>query len=67
MKRIQLKVNGMHCKSCVVLIKDILEDEEGINNAQASLEDSSVEIEMEDAVTKDRISKILMDEGYIVK
>ena len=68
LKKIQLNVKGMHCKSCVVLIKDILEDEKGVEKATASLENNTVNVNFDESLTdKTKISRLLVDEGYKIK
>ena len=44
MKNIRLKVNGMHCQSCEVFIRETLEDIEGVFNASANLKKKRVDV-----------------------
>ena len=60
----KLKVKGMHCPSCEMLIKDILEDEKVevilINHRTGDLEISYNETEID----FDEIKNILKEEGH---
>ena len=62
----KLKVEGMHCKSCEMLIKDILEDEEveviSINHKTGNMEISYDE----NSVDFEEIKEILAEEGHII-
>lgn len=38
MKKIELQVKGMHCKSCEMLIKEALEEVKGVNKVDISVD-----------------------------
>ena len=60
----KLKLNGMHCPSCEMLIKDILEDEK-VNVISISHNTGDVEISYdENNVDFEKIKSILEEEGY---
>ena len=64
----EFKVNGMHCKSCEMLIKDILEDEAGVKIADASFDKGNVVIEFdENEITPQKVVELLKKEGYKVE
>tara|TARA_Y100000310_G_scaffold196122_1_gene196144 strand:- start:7324 stop:7530 length:207 start_codon:yes stop_codon:yes gene_type:complete len=68
MKKIHLKVDGMHCKSCEILIDEELEDTGAVRNVKVSFEKGSVELEFnEDKISLGRIKEIIKGEGYTVK
>lgn len=56
-----LKINGMHCKSCVNLIKLVLEE----NNVKANVEIGKADIEFNEKQTSlDKIKEIIKEQGY---
>ncbi len=64
--RMVLDVRGMHCKSCEMLIKDVLE-EIGIKS-DVSHEMGTVTVVFdENKITKDQIREAIANEGYEVK
>ncbi len=61
------KVKGMHCPSCEMLVKDSLEDEEGINNAELSHKKGTAMVDFDDSkIDENKIKSIIKDEGYEV-
>lgn len=66
--KIMLNIEGMHCKSCETLIKDELDELEGIKAANISAEKGIATIEYdEDKVDKMKIIEIIKKEGFKVK
>ncbi len=64
----KLTVTGMHCKSCEVLIKDALEEVEGVKSAVVSQAKNSVEVDFDETkVTEQKIKAIIKQEGYEAK
>jgi len=62
---INIKVKGMHCKSCVALVEDGLSKLEGVKKTKVSLEDDSVKISFDsDKVSKEKIEGELIALGY---
>ncbi len=57
-----IKVNGMHCKSCELLIIEILEDQDGINKAEVSIGKVIVNFD-EDKLNSNMIRAIIAKEG----
>lgn len=49
MKKVKLKVNGMHCSSCAMNIDFDLEDLEGVKSAKTSYAKQVTEIEFDEA------------------
>lgn len=61
----QIKVNGMHCNSCVLAVQNSLEDVEGIENAKADLESGNVQIELDtNKVSIEDINEAIQDVGF---
>ncbi len=63
MKKINLNIKGMHCKSCAMLITDVLED---LNvKSKINHETGKAEIEFdENKITSEEIKKTITKEGY---
>lgn len=59
------KVKGMHCNSCEMLIKDALEETDGVNSASASFSKGFVNVEFDQSkIDEKSIKKIIADEGF---
>jgi len=66
--RVIIMVNGMHCKSCEMLIKDVLLETAGVRKAEASFAKGSVELEFDEKmVDTARIKELIKEQGYEVK
>lgn len=64
MEKIKLKIKGMHCPSCEMLIKDALE-EIGVKNSKIDSKTGEAEIEFDDKkLTLEKIKKTIEKEGY---
>lgn len=61
----KLKIKGMHCPSCEMLIKDILEDE-GIEVLTIDHKTGDLEIQSEN-LDIEEVKKLLNEEGYEVE
>ncbi|MDP3728925.1 MAG: heavy-metal-associated domain-containing protein [bacterium] len=67
MKKLNLKVEGMHCKSCEVLIKEELEDA-GATDVQVSASKGTVIATVDEKkLTEKKVQEIIKKEGYKVK
>lgn len=67
MKNVSYNVKGMHCKSCEVLIKDDLEDMEGVQKVEVSHEKGYVKVTFDEKKLKeDNIKSAIRKEGYEV-
>ena len=65
MKEITINVNGMHCGSCEMLIKDALEDEDAIESAKLSHSDSTAIVFFdENKIDEEKIKSIIREEGF---
>jgi len=68
MKTIILNVEGMHCSSCEILIKDSLEESNGVNNVEVSHKDGTVNVSFDESKTDEELIKtIIAKEGYNVE
>ena len=66
--KITLNVEGMHCKSCEILIKSELDDIEGIEKSSVSQEKGIVEVEYdENKVDKMKIIETIKKEGFRIR
>ena len=64
MNKINLKITGMHCNSCSMLIADALEDI-GVSDSKIDAETGDAVIEFNEMkVTVEKIKKTIEDEGY---
>ena len=67
MAKISLKVKGMHCKSCDMLIKDVLSDIDGVKKVDSSFSKGLVDVEFDEKKTNVvTIKKAIEGEGYTV-
>jgi copper chaperone CopZ len=65
--KVELKIKGMHCPSCSMLITDALEDI-GVSNSKINSETGEGIIEFDESKTSvDKIKKTIKDEGYEVE
>jgi copper chaperone CopZ len=68
MKKATIKINGMHCSSCEMLIKDALDETEGVTKADVSnTRGAAIIFYDENKVTEDQLKLIIKKEGYEVK
>lgn len=67
MKNLTLKVEGMHCKSCKMIIEDNLE-ELGVEKSDVSDESGEVKVTFDESkVNEEQIKKAIEKDGYKVK
>lgn len=65
MKKIILKIEGMHCGSCVMNIEGELEDTEGIKKSKVNFAAEKAEIEYDEKkIDSKKIQSIIADLGY---
>jgi copper chaperone CopZ len=68
MKTIEMKVTGMHCKSCEMLISDALEDINGVEEVNVSYKDGCAIVNFnEEEVHEFHLKSKIRDEGYGVE
>ena len=64
MKKIKLKIKGMHCPSCEMLIKDALE-EIGVKSSKIDSKTGQAEIEFDEIkISLEEIKKTIEKGGY---
>jgi len=56
-KKLELKVSGMHCSSCEMLVKDVLSDDSGVKRVEISHKTGVLEVEYDEKQTN----------GYAIK
>ena len=67
MKKIEIKVEGMHCESCSNRLTKILNNVEGVKTAEVSLENKLAKIEYDETVAKlDDLYEAIEDAGFEV-
>ncbi|MEK7573836.1 MAG: heavy-metal-associated domain-containing protein [Patescibacteria group bacterium] len=65
MKKIKLKINGMHCSSCAMSIDMDLEDLNGVTESKTNYARQVSEIEFDDSkITTENISEQIKKTGY---
>jgi copper chaperone CopZ len=65
MKKITLKIDGMHCISCAISIEGVLEDTEGVHEAKTNYARSECHVEYDEKKVKPRqIIKHIKETGY---
>lgn len=68
MKKIKLKIEGMHCTSCAMNIDFDLEDLEGVKSAKTSYAKEESEVEFDEGlVTDGLIIETIKKTGYSAK
>lgn len=63
--KVTLKLTGMHCTSCSVLIDTVLEELEGVKSSKTSYADQKVEVEFDPTkINVPQFIKTIKSEGY---
>lgn len=66
--RKKLKIGGMHCSSCAMLIDGDLEDVKGVKSAKTSFPKSETEIEFDETqLNLNQVISVIEKTGYNVK
>ena len=67
MKKVELKIKGMHCKSCVMLVKEALTDIKGVKDASVDLQKNNAVVEFDEKLVKEKqLTDAIEKEGYKV-
>ncbi len=67
MKKIELKIEGMHCEGCSKRLTKVLSNVEGVNFAEVSLENKLAKIEYDENVAKlEDLEEAITDAGFEV-
>ena len=65
MKKISLKIEGMHCEGCSNRLTRVLENLDGVTSANVSLENKKADIEYnEDTLNIEEIKEAISDAGF---
>jgi len=64
MTELQLKVDGMHCASCALLIEEELEELDGVTEAKASFRRQRARVVFDDARVVPAILEKIGELGY---
>lgn len=65
MKKISLKIEGMHCEGCSNRLTRVLKNLDGVNSANVSLENKKADIEYnEDTLNIEEIKEAISDAGF---
>ncbi len=64
MTELQLKVDGMHCASCALLIEEELEELDGVAEARASFRKQRARVVLDDAPVVPAILEKIGELGY---
>jgi len=68
MKKISLKIEGMHCGSCVMNIEGELDDTAGVKKSKVNYASQIAEVEFdEEKIDEGKIKEIIQDLGYSAK
>ena len=67
MKKYNIKIGGMHCTSCVMLIEGDLEDCAGVKNATCNYAKGECMVDADDTIDKNEIKKAIISDGYTVE
>ncbi len=62
-----LKVKGMHCKSCEMLLKDSVSEINGISVGKIDYKKGLMEVSFPDAPALEKVKKTITKEGYTVE
>ncbi len=61
-----LKVTGMHCKSCEILLNDVVSEISGVTRVQVSRKDGTVNVLCGNDSVLETVVKAIEAEGYKV-
>lgn len=65
MKKLKLKIDGMHCSSCAMTIDFDLEDLEGVKSSKTNYAKEFTEVEFDENLVKDeQILETVEKTGY---
>ena len=67
MKKIEIKIEGMHCEGCSKRLTKVLSNVEGVNMAEVSLENKLADIEYDETIAKlEDFYEAIEDAGFEV-
>lgn len=62
-----LKVEGMSCQNCVRHVREALEQVDGVQSAEVSLEQGSATVHHEQPIEPQKLIAAVQEEGYEAK
>jgi copper chaperone CopZ len=66
MDELKLKVSGMHCPSCEMLVADELAEIDGVKEVQANHKEGTVKVKYESTLDASKVKKAIVGLGYKV-
>lgn len=67
MKKVEIKIEGMHCEGCSKRLTKVLNNVEGVKSAEVSLENKLADIEYDETVAKlEDLYEAIEDAGFEV-
>ena len=67
MKKVEIKIEGIHCEGCTKRLTKILSNVEGVNTVEVSLENKLAQIEYNEEVAKiEDFKEAIEDAGFEV-
>ena len=68
MKKIEIKIEGMHCEGCSKRLTKVLSNIDGVENVEVSLENKLAKIDYNENITKiEELEEAIIDAGFEVK
>jgi len=65
MANIEIRTKGMHCTSCETLVKDALEELDGINKIEVNYKTGIVKVDFDESKVSSKLIKTTIEkEGY---
>lgn len=67
MKKVEIKIEGMHCEGCSKRLTKVLSNVEGVTTVEVSLENKLAHIEYDEAIAKlEDFYEVIEDAGFEV-
>ena len=67
MKKVEIKIEGMHCEGCSKRLTKVLSNVEGVNTVEVSLENKLADIEYDETIAKiEDFYEAIEDAGFEV-
>ncbi len=67
MKKVEIKIEGMHCEGCSKRLTKILSNVDGVNTVKVSLENKLADIEYDETIAKlEDFYEAIEDAGFEV-
>ena len=65
MEKVEFKIKGMHCTGCSTRLEKVLNNQDGVLQAEVSLEEAKANIEYEEGQTNiEEIKEAIEDAGF---